>query len=135
MMGFASLLASRANASNSRADAADFTDRFIGIVEAVRGRNVDEALIDGEAVVFRDDGRSDFHALMTPDGGAEASLVAFDLLRLDGDDLRERRIEVRREALARFVAACGWARCFARTTPLSLTTHDCRDTIFAAGMG
>jgi bifunctional non-homologous end joining protein LigD len=29
---------------------------------------VDEALIDGEAVVFQDDGRSDFHALLTKRG-------------------------------------------------------------------
>jgi ATP-dependent DNA ligase len=35
------------------------------IAEAVRGLSVDRALIDGEAVVFRDDGRSDFGALMT----------------------------------------------------------------------
>jgi bifunctional non-homologous end joining protein LigD len=32
------------------------------------------------------------------------SLIAFDLLRLDGDDIRERPIEARREALARLVA-------------------------------
>jgi bifunctional non-homologous end joining protein LigD len=38
---------------------ADFTDRFSRIAEAVRGLSVDEAMIDGEAVVFQDDGRSD----------------------------------------------------------------------------
>jgi bifunctional non-homologous end joining protein LigD len=32
---------------------ADFTHRFPAIAEAVRGLNVDQALIDGEAVVFR----------------------------------------------------------------------------------
>ena len=37
-------------------------------------------------------------------GGTQASLVAFDLLRLDGDDLRLRPIEARREALLRLVA-------------------------------
>jgi hypothetical protein len=37
-------------------------------------------------------------------GGAQASLVAFDLLRLDGDDLRLRPIEARRKALLRLVA-------------------------------
>jgi bifunctional non-homologous end joining protein LigD len=57
------------------------------------------ALIDGEAVVLRDDGRSDFHALLTKRGGAQASLVAFDLLRLEGVDLRLRPIEARRETL------------------------------------
>jgi ATP-dependent DNA ligase len=39
----------------------------------------DEALIDGEAVVFGADGRSAFHALLTKRGGAQATLVAFDL--------------------------------------------------------
>jgi ATP-dependent DNA ligase len=78
---------------------ADFTDRFLGIAEAVRGLNVGRALIDGEAVVLRDDGRSDFHALLTKRVGAQASLVAFDLLRLEGVDLRQRPIEARRETL------------------------------------
>ena len=35
------------------------------------GRGADEAMIDGEAVVFLDDGQSDFHALLT----TETSLV------------------------------------------------------------
>ena len=60
---------------------ADFTHWFPTIAEAIRGLNVDRALIDGEAVVLRDDGGSDFRALMTKRGGAQASLVAFDLLR------------------------------------------------------
>jgi ATP-dependent DNA ligase len=40
--------------------AAGLTKRFSRIAEAVRGLKADEALIDGEAVVFGDDGRSDF---------------------------------------------------------------------------
>jgi bifunctional non-homologous end joining protein LigD len=83
---------------------ADFTDRFSRIAEAVRGLPPDEALIDGEAVVFQDDGRSDFYALLTKRGWAEAVFVAFDLLRLGGDDLRQRPLEKRREALERFIA-------------------------------
>jgi bifunctional non-homologous end joining protein LigD len=83
---------------------ADFTERFPRIAEAVRGLPVDGALIDGEAVVFLDDGWSDFHALLTKRGGAEAALVAFDLLRLSSDDLRQRPLEARRRALKRLVA-------------------------------
>ena len=82
---------------------ADFTDRFATIAEAVRGLDVERALIDGEAVVLREDGRSDFAALMTKRGRFMASLIAFDLLRLEGDDWRERPIEKRREALARLI--------------------------------
>ena len=83
---------------------ADFTYRFPTIAEAVRGLNVDRALIDGEAVVLRKDGRSDFGALLTKRGGAQAMLMAFDLVRLEGDDQRLRPLEVRREALQQLVA-------------------------------
>jgi bifunctional non-homologous end joining protein LigD len=51
-----------------------------------------------------EDGRRDFHALLTKRGWAEAAFVAFDLLRLGGDDLRQRPLEKRREALARLIA-------------------------------
>ena len=83
---------------------ADFTDRLPRIAEAVRKLPAESALIDGEAVVFRPDGRSDFGALRTKAGGAEACLVAFDLLNLDGEDLRQRPLEERRDKLARLVA-------------------------------
>jgi bifunctional non-homologous end joining protein LigD len=85
----------------------DFTDKMPSIVEAVRALPVDSALIDGEAVVFRPDGHSDFAALRTKTGGEQASFVAFDLLNLDGDDLRQRPLEERREALAQLVAGAG----------------------------
>jgi ATP-dependent DNA ligase len=39
------------------------------IAEAVRGLTADEALIDGEAVVLRPDGRSDFEALTSAAAG------------------------------------------------------------------
>jgi ATP-dependent DNA ligase len=64
------------------------TDRLTRIAEAIRGLPAERALVDGEAVVFRPDGRSDFGALLTKRGGAQASLVAFDLVRLEGEDLR-----------------------------------------------
>ena len=83
---------------------AAFKDRFSRIAESVRDLNADEALIDGEAVVLRNDGRSDFLALLTKWVGARATLVAFDLLRLGGDDQRQRPLEKRREALARLIA-------------------------------
>ena len=54
--------------------------------------------------MLRNDGRRDFVALLTKRGGAQASLVAFDLVRLEGEDLRLRPLEERREALQRLVA-------------------------------
>jgi bifunctional non-homologous end joining protein LigD len=83
---------------------ADLTDRFPRIVEAVRGLPAERALVDGEAVVFRPDGLSDFGALLTRRGGESASFVVFDLLSLEGEDLRLRSIEERRDALSGLVA-------------------------------
>ena len=65
---------------------------------------VGNALIDGEAVAFLPDGHSDFAGLRTKAGGERASFVAFDLLGLEGDDLRQRPLEERRDALSRLVA-------------------------------
>jgi bifunctional non-homologous end joining protein LigD len=82
----------------------DFTDKLPAIADAVARLTVDNALIDGEAVVFRPDGHSDFAALCTKAGGEQASLVAFDLLCLDGDDLRQQPLADRREALSQLIA-------------------------------
>jgi ATP-dependent DNA ligase len=49
-----------------------FNDRFPRIAEAVGALPVDNALIDGEAVVFLPDGHSDFAALLTKAGGEQA---------------------------------------------------------------
>jgi bifunctional non-homologous end joining protein LigD len=81
----------------------DLSDKLTRIVETIRGRPSDKALIDGEAVVLRPDGLSDFEALLTKRGGERASYVAFDLLRLDGQDIRPNRLEDRRTALKRLV--------------------------------
>ena len=55
-------------------------------------------------MVFRPDGHSDFAALLTKAGGERISFVAFDLLSLESDDLRQRPLEERREALSQLVA-------------------------------
>ena len=81
----------------------DFTAKFLTIAAAVRSLPAESALIDGEAVAFLPGGHSDFGALRTKAGGARASYVAFDLLSLEGDDLRQRPLEERRKALARLV--------------------------------
>jgi bifunctional non-homologous end joining protein LigD len=54
-------------------------------------------LIDGEAVIARDDGTPDFHALRSRRRGHEAVLFAFDLLEHDGDDPRDLPLAVRRK--------------------------------------
>jgi bifunctional non-homologous end joining protein LigD len=59
----------------------------------------DGILLNGEAVVFRADGHSDFAALRTNRGAAQASLVAYDPLRFQGEDWRSMPLEVRRAQL------------------------------------
>ena len=81
----------------------NFTDRLPKIAEAVCSLAAESALIDGEAVAVHLDGHSDFAALRTKVGSARACLVAFDLLALNGEDFRQRRIEERRAALSPLV--------------------------------
>jgi bifunctional non-homologous end joining protein LigD len=87
--------------------ATDYTSKFPRIADAVRALPTERALLDGEAVVFRPDGLSDFRALVTKQGAERASFVVFDLMGLDGEDLRLRPIEERRQALSGLVADTG----------------------------
>ncbi|RUM95251.1 ATP-dependent DNA ligase [Pseudaminobacter arsenicus] len=84
----------------------DWTHRFPAIVEAAQTLNVSTLILDGEAVVLDDQGRSDFGALQQALGGrggkrhaSEAILYAFDLLYLDGMDLRRMTLSERRHLL------------------------------------
>jgi bifunctional non-homologous end joining protein LigD len=64
----------------------DWTDKFPGIANAA-ARLTGTALIDGEAVAFKD-GRPDFSTLKNAIGtGGDTVLMAFDLLEQDGTDL------------------------------------------------
>ena len=80
----------------------DWTQRFAGIADAIAQLRCREALVDGEAVVFGPQGVSDFGRLQTAlsRGSSEIVLVAFDLLALDGWDLREVPLERRKKVLA-----------------------------------
>jgi bifunctional non-homologous end joining protein LigD len=84
--------------------ATDYSDTFSRVAEAVSSLPIDTALLDGEAVVLRPDGHSDFGALRTNRGAAEASFVAFDLLQFLGEDWRSMSLEVRRAQLESLVA-------------------------------
>ena len=53
----------------------DWADRFPSIVEAAARLEAHSFLIDGEAVIARDDGTPDFHALRSKRRGPEAVLV------------------------------------------------------------
>jgi len=81
----------------------DWTDRVPRIAEAMTALPVTSATIDGEAVVCSSDGVSDFDRLrsaLAHRGSPDAFLYAFDLLELNGCDLRHDPWNVRRETLA-----------------------------------
>jgi ATP-dependent DNA ligase len=76
----------------------DRADRFPSIVEAARSINT-TFLIDGEAVILKEGGASDFQALRGRGRGNEVILVAFDLLELYGRDLRDLPLTQRKARL------------------------------------
>jgi bifunctional non-homologous end joining protein LigD len=61
-------------------------------------------LIDGEAVVCRADGVSDFDALRSRRHDDDVTLIAFDLIELQGDDLRNHKLIDRKNRLAKMLA-------------------------------
>jgi DNA polymerase LigD, ligase domain len=84
----------------------DWTHRFPTIVAAAKAIGVNSAILDVEAVVLDEQGRSNFSALQRSLGGrggkrtsVEAIFYAFDLLYLDGYDLCNTELSVRRHLL------------------------------------
>src|SRR6516165_3684095 len=60
-------------------------------------------VLDGEAVVLGIDGISDFNALHSRKQNHEVQLCAFDLLALDGEDLRKLPLSMRKTNLERLL--------------------------------
>ena len=78
----------------------DLTDRFPLIVEALVGLRPRSVILDGEAVACDDSGMSNFDRLRHRHHDASVFLYAFDLIELNGDDLRREPFEVRKATLA-----------------------------------
>ena len=78
----------------------DFTDRFPKITEAIEALPVRSCFIDGEAIVVDERGLSVFDALRYRLRDHAAVLCAFDLIALDGQDLRGAPLENRKHMLA-----------------------------------
>jgi ATP-dependent DNA ligase len=83
----------------------DWSDYYRPIVEAAGKLRVRSAVIDGEVVALDAEGRSDFHAIKTAIAlrGRGLVFVAFDLIFLDGRDLRAVPLEERRAELRRLI--------------------------------
>jgi bifunctional non-homologous end joining protein LigD len=82
----------------------DLTDRFLLIVEALAKLRSRSCIIDGEAVACGDDGISLFNRIRYRRHDATVFLYAFDLIELDGDDLRREPLAVRKATLASLLA-------------------------------
>ena len=78
----------------------DWTERYPLVVEAVNHLKVRSCLIDGEVVCCDDRGLAVFQALRRRQNEERAFLYAFDLLELDGLDMRREPIETRKATLA-----------------------------------
>ncbi len=80
----------------------DWTDRVPSLAQAVAALPASALLLDGELVALDRDGRSSFGALQDAlSTGRTRNLVyyAFDLLHLDGHDLRAQPLSERKQAL------------------------------------
>ncbi|TLX12170.1 non-homologous end-joining DNA ligase [Rhizobium sp. MHM7A] len=92
----------------------DWTDRFPAIAAEARRLPVSTAILDGEAIVLDEQGRSDFGKLQRSLGGRggnrasrDAILMAFDLIYFDGHDIRATELSSRRHLLEGLVPAGG----------------------------
>ena len=78
----------------------DFTTRFPKIAAAVAGVSVRSCVVDGEAIVVNTDGLSVFDLIRYRHHDHAAVLCAFDLIELEGKDLRWQPVEGRKAMLA-----------------------------------
>jgi ATP-dependent DNA ligase len=82
----------------------NWTSRYPWIVETARQIRTKQFVVDGEAVVLGVDGHSDFDALHSRKWDDEVQLYAFDVLALDGEDLRKLPLSMRKVNLERLLA-------------------------------
>ena len=78
----------------------DFTARFPGVAAALAALKVRTALVDGELVVPDAQGHPSFQLIQNADANTPVRAFLFDLLEVDGEDLRGEPLDVRRSRLA-----------------------------------
>ena len=82
---------------------ADWTAAYPTVARELRRLRIKDALLDGEVVWLERDGHTDFQKLQNARGAGDHSAIAyfvFDLLRLNGKDLRRLPLAERKEKLA-----------------------------------
>src|SRR3954467_1214074 len=103
----------------------DWTARFPLVAEAVNHLKVRSCLIDGEVVCCDEKGGAAFQLLRHRRNEPRAFLHAFDLLELNGTDLRREPIEVRKATLASILRKNRPGVCLNEHLE-----HDCGLTVF-----
>jgi bifunctional non-homologous end joining protein LigD len=86
----------------------DWTGSLAPVADAVAALGLRQALVDGEAAVLLPDGTTSFQALqnrMSAEGPGELAYFAFDLLHLDGFDLRPVALDARKALLRQLLAS------------------------------
>jgi bifunctional non-homologous end joining protein LigD len=83
----------------------DWTDRFRPVVPALTCLDCDSALLDGEMAVADAEGRTDFGALQDALSGGKGRIAyyLFDILHLNGEDLRKRPLVERKTMLKELI--------------------------------
>ena len=85
----------------------DLTHRFPLIVETLARLRSRSCIIDGEAVACDDNGVASFDLIRHHRHNDRAFLYAFDLIELNGDDMRRDPLEVRKATLRSMLAKAG----------------------------
>ena len=83
----------------------DLTYRFPLLVQAIAELPVNSCIIDGEAIITDATGLAVFSLIRSYRNGLRATLCAFDLIEVDGEDLRWRTIEDRKSLLKRLIGS------------------------------
>src|SRR5260370_262176 len=82
----------------------DMTRRFPLIAEALTGLRSRSCIIDGEVVACDANGLASFERIRYRQHDRDVFLYAFDLIELNGDDLRRDPLDVRKATLASVLA-------------------------------
>jgi hypothetical protein len=101
-------------------------DRFPFIVEALAKLRSRSCIIDAEAVAFGDDGIRSFDRIRYRRHDTTVFLYAFDLIELDGEDLRRDPLNVRKATLASVLARAATARSSSSMPASSAWEASCR---------
>ncbi|RWE28484.1 DNA ligase D [Mesorhizobium sp.] len=110
----------------------DWSHRYRRIVEAAAQLKAESAIIDGEAVVLGDTGLPDYQALERELGNPNSPRLifyAFDLMHLDGRDLRQQPLVERKAALEKLLSDTAPTLTYAEHLAVSgkdMFEHACR---------